>query len=170
MGYPYMFFKSGWKSRIRLLVSNFLIRTIPPFMVLALLSGYLFWYIVPLIEESHTEHSIELSRRLIDIALSDLSNWHSEVDRGVINEKYAKKAALEHLRGLRFGRELNNYFWVLDNNGVVIMHPYRRDLENRNPGEVTGPDGELLRILFSRMTEAAKTPEGGNNKIQMASQ
>lgn len=151
----------GGERKLNLLIGNFFIRVIPAFSVLALLFGFIFLYIDPLIERSHIEQRLELSKRLTDIAMSDLSNWYAGVEKGEISESYAKKAALEHMRGFRFGPDLNNYFWVLNDRDEIIMHPYRRDLENRSSSDVRGPDGELLRILFSKMSEASKSPEGG---------
>jgi|GEM_PF-1357342 len=69
----------------------------------------------------------------------------------------AQKAAIAHLRGIRFDTDNRGYFWVNDRGPRVLMHPHRTDLEGRDVGQLTDEDGKRL---FADGVAAASGPEG----------
>lgn len=63
----------------------------------------------------------------------------------------AKREAASVIRGLRYGSESKDYFWIVDTRPVMVMHPYRLDLEGQNVSDYEDLDG--VRV-FTEMVDA----------------
>lgn len=142
------------KEFVRLLFPSLIIFTV--FMVM------IFSFLVPIIEKKHFQNKEDQCRYLVEIIINYLTSLNSDITNGTVTETAAKKRAIERIRGLRFGNETKDYFWILNSKGVFLMHPFRRDVENVDPEKVTGPDGQILVKLMRRMSYIANSkPEGG---------
>ena len=51
-----------------------------------------------------------------------------------------------HIRGLRYGHDLKDYFWINDMQPRMIMHPYRPDLEGKDISTFADPAGKRLFV------------------------
>ena len=65
-----------------------------------------------------------------------------------------KQAVLNSLRRMRFGRLEDDYFFVLDTSGAVVMHPLKSSLEGKNVGNTEDKNGQnpfdaMLRTPFN---------------------
>ncbi|PKL16110.1 MAG: hypothetical protein CVV49_17950 [Spirochaetae bacterium HGW-Spirochaetae-5] len=129
------------KNRNQILV-DFFRMLFPSLVIFTVFMVMIFAYLVPSLEKNHLKSKEDQCRHLVEIVITYLTS--------------------ERIRSLRFGIETKDYFWILEKKGVVIMHPFRRDIENINPEEVTGPDGQVLMKLMVRMSDIANSnPDGG---------
>lgn len=69
-------------------------------------------------------------------------------------ERNQKQAVLSNLRQMRFGSLEDDYFFVLDTNGVVVMHPLKPSLEGKNLHSIKDKNGwkpfeAMLRTPFN---------------------
>lgn len=150
-----------WGKRNQLL-KEFIRVLFPSLIIFTVFMIMIFGYFVPSIEKKHFRNKEDQCRHLVEIVINYLNSLNDEVEDGTLTETTAKKRAIKRIRNFRFGDETKDYFWILDSSGMVIMHPFRRDLENINPEEVKGPDGQILMKLMTRMSEIANSnPEGG---------
>ena len=95
-------------------------------------------------------------RQAVEVAAGIASRYQQLAASGALPEAQAKREALEALRPLRYdGAE---YFWVNDMQPRMLMHPVKRELEGRELGAMTDPQG--LR-LFSVMVEVARASDAG---------
>ncbi len=56
----------------------------------------------------------------------------------------AKILAAERIEQIRYGEEYKDYFWIIDKQPVMIMHPYRPDLIGTDLSDYQDPDGKLF--------------------------
>ncbi len=77
--------------------------------------------------QSNHEHSIQ---QVVEMAHSFLGQYYERYQQGELSETQAKSAALEAIRHLRFGKK--GYFWVNDMQPVLVMHPFKPQLEGKN--------------------------------------
>ncbi|HYH38657.1 MAG TPA: cache domain-containing protein [Azospirillum sp.] len=80
------------------------------------------------------------TRDLVDAASSLALRYQELAQKGALPVEEAKKAALEAIATLRY--EGNNYFWVNDLNGVLLMHPTAlKDRVGQSVMDVRDPTG-----------------------------
>ena len=101
------------------------------------------------IRESRKMVALELSR----VAWGLIDGYYQRQLSGELSEEEAKSKAKERLRLLRYGPEGKDYFWITDYSPKIIMHPYRKDLEGKDPSEYAVED----RKLFREFAEKSKT-------------
>lgn len=91
------------------------------------------------------------TQHLVQSAHQMLQFWHDKTETGELSPTEAREHALESLRSMRYGD--NDYFWVQDLDGNVIMHPINPELEGRNVLKTKDSNGVYM---FREMTEAAR--------------
>ena len=95
----------------------------------------------------------EMIRELTNSAWSILKEQQTKEKEGLLTRQEAQKRAVEAIRGLRYGKERKDYFWITDTTPVMIMHPYRDDLQGINLSDYTD---KHEKKLFSEMVETAQ--------------
>ncbi len=122
----------------------------------------IFVFFIPFIERQHLRNKEDACRHIVEIVIEYLHSLNNDVENGLVTDKAAKDRAIRRIRNLRYGEESKDYFWIIDRDGVILMHPFRRDIENVDPASITAPDGLLLAELMKKMSIIANSnPEGG---------
>jgi PAS domain S-box-containing protein len=144
------------------LLKDFFKLMFPSVIIFTVFMVMIFAIYVPYLEKKHIEDRENLCRNLVELVIDYLTSFQRDLPPGFITEAIARKRSINRIRDFRFGNEAKNYFWILDRNGMVIMHPFRQDIVNVDPGKVTAPDGRALMKLMKEMSEVAdSSPEGG---------
>lgn len=89
---------------------------------------------------------------LHELAQHTLESYHQQVLSGQLTEARAQALALEQIRQWRFttGQD-QDYFWILDRQGLMLMHPEQPELEGRNVRQVRDPqDQPFIAELLDR--------------------
>ena len=132
--------------------SFFIIRIIIPAILVILLYVVSFSLIfLPMVERGFMDRKKEMIMELTNSTWSVIDEFHREAMRGALDEEVAKQMAINKVEAIRYGEEAKDYFWITDMVPVMIMHPYRQDLNRQNVSEYTDPEGTRLFI------EAVKT-------------
>lgn len=131
---------------------------IPVALTIILFILTIFLFILPRMESSMMDGKRETTRHLTETAWSVLEFFHNQADRGALSTDQAQQAAVVLLEQLRYGDDRKDYFWINDDTPVMIMHPYRPDLEGQNVTAFTDPAGNPL---FARMVEITRTSGSG---------
>ena len=131
---------------------------IPVALTIILFILTIFLFILPRMEASMMDGKRETTRHLTETAWSVLDFFHNQAARGVLSVDQAQQAAVALLKQLRYGDDRKDYFWINDDTPVMIMHPYRPDLEGKNVTEFTDPAGNPL---FSKMVEITRKSGSG---------
>ncbi len=100
---------------------------------------------------SGREHA---TRNLVEAAISNIERLHRQVTAGELTEDQAQRLAIESVRAARYGED--DYFFIIDGNVRIVMHPFNSEIEGRDGGTVRDPDGVAL---FTEMVRAAR--DGG---------
>ncbi|MCF7927467.1 MAG: cache domain-containing protein [Spirochaetales bacterium] len=136
---------------------------IPPLFIFILFAGVLFFIIIPQ-SRSLLFHQIQKnSEDNVDLVLRLIEYHHSRAEEGEIPVSTAKQRALDQVRNLRYGPQERNYFWICDYQPILLMHPYRSDLEGKNVGSYTDPEGNKV---FQEMVELVKKRGEGYTDYQ----
>jgi methyl-accepting chemotaxis protein len=92
----------------------------------------------------------EQTINLVEVAYTLISSFDARAAKGEFSVKEAQKRCLQAIRGMRYGD--GNYFWVNDENNVVLAHP-NPDVENKDQSNYKDARGVPL---FVKITNQAK--------------
>ena len=79
--------------------------------------------------------------------------WLTKGDErsALLSRDEAQSLAKEHIRNLRYGPDNKDYFWITDIDSMIIVHPYRPDLEGQDGKDLKDPSGKHFIIEFSKV-------------------
>jgi PAS domain S-box-containing protein len=123
---------------------------IPVILTFILFSICVFQLFIPSLEEHLMRKKREAIQSLTETAWSILCVYQQQVINGKLGLDEAKDRALNLIRGMRYGREGKDYFWINDLQPKMIMHPYRTDLEGQDLNDFKDPVGKKLFVEFVR--------------------
>ena len=127
---------------------------IPTVIAIGLFVGVIYGVIVPDVEENLLDRKRETIRELTRSSHSILQEYHSEEQRGVLSRQAAQIAAAERIRDLRYGAEGKDYFWITDMQPVMVMHPFRSDLNGKDLSDFRDPLGNRVFVAFVQLVQA----------------
>jgi len=131
---------------------------LPVALTLILFILTIFVYIIPMLEKNMMDERRESIMHLTESAWSTLNFFYSKTQTGHMSQEKAQSAAVSQLQQLRYGPELEDYFWINDMTPDMIMHPYRPDLEGHNISDFKDPAGKRL---FSTVVNTVKQKNEG---------
>lgn len=105
---------------------------LPSILSVILFFASFFWLFLPAFQNSLLEKKKEGARELTRAALHILDYFARRAESGDVPLAVAQDRAVEMVRAMRYGREDKDYFWINDLRPVMVMHPYRIDLEGRD--------------------------------------
>jgi PAS domain S-box-containing protein len=124
---------------------------IPSILAVLFFIVLIFVVIIPAFERNIMEGKKEMISELTNTAWSLLDEYHQEVagDRMVADS--AKMLAVERIGKVRYGDEYKDYFWIIDEQPVMILHPYRPELNGTDLSDYQDPDGKRLFVEAARV-------------------
>ncbi|WP_147819745.1 EAL domain-containing protein [Salidesulfovibrio onnuriiensis] len=129
--------KEGFKYHLTPMVRTLL----PTVLTLALFAGTVFFYFLPAVGDYFLDHKKDTIRQMTQSVIGKLESFEQQVLSGKLDRAQARDMALAQIRAMRYGPEGKDYFWVNDDRGVMLMHPYRSDLEGRELGGYRDREG-----------------------------
>lgn len=132
---------------------------LPVLLTFVLFALTLFLVFLPRYEASLLQDKRDTSRELTRVAISLLHQYQRQVEQGERTLEEAQRRAKLILYNLRFGPENLDYYWVNDMNCVMLVHPYRPDLEGKSVSDFQDPDGNYIFQLF---VDTAREYGGGH--------
>jgi signal transduction histidine kinase len=131
---------------------------LPVVLTVLLFIMTIFLLILPAMEERMMEGKREVIRELVSSAWSSLEGYAQQARQGKMTLDQAQALAIDHIRGLRYGQNFKDYFWINDMQPRMIMHPYRPDLEGQDISTFSDPAGKRL---FLSCVEIVRTQKAG---------
>ncbi len=129
----------------------FLNIVLPSILAIVFFILAIFAFILPSFEKNILEKKKEMIRELTITAWSLIDEYHHEYLSGNLTLEEAKSMASRRIREIRYGDQHKDYFWIISQEPVMIMHPYREELEGKKLDDYTDPDGKKLFVEASRV-------------------
>jgi len=120
----------------------------PAILVLVLFVLVIFGVVTPTVERSITDRKKEMIRELTVAAWGILAEYGRQEHSGKLTRDQAQQLALTGIGHLRYGSESKDYFWITDLRPVMIMHPYRPELNGVDVAGYQDVAGELVFVKF----------------------
>lgn len=80
------------------------------------------------------------TRHLVEVAYSVVGSYREMVTQGKLSDPQARKLALAAVKAMRYGND--DYFWVHDLQGRMVMHPFRSELEGTDVSQLKDAAGK----------------------------
>ncbi|NOU45725.1 MAG: PAS domain S-box protein [Bacteroidales bacterium] len=107
-----------------------------------------FLIIIPRFQEDIMSKKREMIQELTNTAWSILSVYENDEKEGLLTRDEAQQTAKTRIQHLRYGEENKDYFWITDMTPVMIVHPFRSDLNGQDLRNFTDPHGKKLFVEF----------------------
>jgi len=124
----------------------FIFIVLPSILAITLFILAIFLVVLPSSEKNIMEGKKEMISELTNTVCSLLEEYQQEAEDKLITADSAKALAIERVRRIRYGDELKDYFWIIDKQPKMLMHPYQPALVGTNLGNYQDPDGNLLFV------------------------
>jgi methyl-accepting chemotaxis protein len=86
------------------------------------------------------------TRHVVETAYGVLESFQRQVQAGTMSENDARRAAMAAIKGLRY--EEAEYFWINDLKPVMVMHPFKPELDGKDLSDYADPNGKRLFVAF----------------------
>jgi len=86
------------------------------------------------------------TRHVVETATATVEFFHGLYQKGELSEEIAQQRAIDALRALRYGE--NDYFWINDMGPVMVMHPFKPELDGKDLSGSKDPNGKHLFVEF----------------------
>lgn len=133
---------------------------LPAGLTIMLFFGAIFGLMLPQIKQNFLEQKQQLIQELTGSVYTLVEHYHERHLSGELTLQQAQQRVLERIRAMRYGPEGKDYFWINDLEPVMIMHPYRTDLEGQNVADYPDSEGKLLFIEFINAVQASPEHAG----------
>ncbi len=108
----------------------------------------IFVIIIPMIETHLMVQKRTMVRELTQTAIGTINSYYTSYLTGERTLTEAQEAAMHQVRQMKYGEELKDYFWINDLRPVMLMHPYRLDLEGQDVSDYVDIKGKFLFLEF----------------------
>lgn len=130
---------------------------IPLCLTFILFAVSIFLIFVPSLKKHMMDQEKEMLRELNDssvsLTYSLLSEYHQRTISGELTLQDAKNRAKKRIRNLRYGPEDQDYFWIIDTQHRVLMHPFQPYIEGKNCKDFVDSNGRYFIAEFVNTAE-----------------
>lgn len=128
---------------------------LPTVLAFCLFSITIFGIIIPSVEKNLLDRKREMIGELTHSAWSILEEFHELERAGSLSRSAAQAEALKRIQNMRYGPDGKDYFWITDSVPVMIMHPYRPDLNGSDLSGYQDHKGKRLFVEFVKVVQAS---------------
>ncbi len=118
----------------------------PSIVTFALFLALIFLIVIPTMQRTILDRKKEMIRELTQAAWSELASLYEEEQQGGLDRAAAQQVARARIQRLRYGDDGKDYFWISDMRPVMVMHPYRPELNGQSLARYTDPAGKKLFV------------------------
>jgi methyl-accepting chemotaxis protein len=106
-----------------------------------------------IIREAVTKEKQSQVRELVTVAEGMLTELHEKETSGVLSVEQAQQTAKELLGKMVYGKNKNDYLYIISKDVKMILHPFKPDLIGTDVSGIKDPDGVNL---FAKMVELCR--------------
>ncbi len=126
---------------------------LPPILAVSLFVFTLFGLILPNYKTDLMDQQKRMLTEMTHVAWQMIAVAEEQERTSSVACETAQDMVLDHLRGMRYGKDGLDYFWVNDMRPYMLMHPYRTDLEGTDVSGFRDPQG---KAIFKEIVEIAE--------------
>jgi signal-transduction protein with cAMP-binding, CBS, and nucleotidyltransferase domain/PAS domain-containing protein len=121
---------------------------LPALLAFAFFAGLIFFYLIPGFEKAMMDRKRVMIHEMTSSAYSLLEYYNSLEMKGTLESEEAKEQARSAISTIRYGETHKDYFWITDMYPLMIMHPYRPDLNGKDLTDFRDSKGKPIFVEF----------------------
>lgn len=129
---------------------------LPTSLAVILLVCLIYLVIIPAFEKSFVDSKRVMIKELTSVAWSVMALYESREQDGLISLEVAQHSAMSEIEKLRYGDTGQNYFWIMDLQPKMVMHPYSREMIGTDLSQYQDSDGRYVFLEFIKVASASK--------------
>ncbi len=132
-------------------------------LVIGIFLALIFFSLLPSLKEMvFKEKELQL-HNMVQSVIGLLQEYDARWQKGEFSRAEAQERAKKRIGSMRYGPEGKDYFWINDFTPVMVMHPFRPDLEGKDLAGFKDPAG---KALFLEMVQVCRTKGEGTVAYQ----
>lgn len=97
------------------------------------------------------------TQKLVYLVLSIMHQYYGlEQEEDFLRAK-AQEEAKNTIRAIRTGEGIQDYFWIIDYQPKMIVHPFREELEGKDLSEFRDPQGKRIFVEMLQLVEGGES-------------
>jgi signal transduction histidine kinase/CheY-like chemotaxis protein len=132
--------------------------TLPFVLTIILVIITIYGFVMPKIDNILFEQKKEKVKDLCKNTLQLAEQYYERYMNGELSKQESQERLVERVRGMRYGDDLKDYFWILDMDYIMIMHPYLPETEGSSMKDYKDPNGNTP---FFAMVELVRQNKSG---------
>lgn len=104
----------------------------------------LFIVLIPSVEQSIMNEKKLMISELTQTAWSLLNEYYTDTQNTLLTDSAARNKASLKIKDIRYGKEHKDYFWIINTQPTMVMHPYRSELIGKPLNNYTDANGKKL--------------------------
>ena len=125
----------------------------PTLLTIILLITAIFLVVIPQFENIIIDRKREMLKELTNSSISMIDRWYALEKEGKLTKSEAQTSAKQFVKNIRYGEDKKDYFWITDFVPIMIVHPYRPELEGKSLENFKDSHG---KTLFVEMVQVVK--------------
>lgn len=150
--------QGSWLSRINRIQWKFCMVGVGVALAFTLI---IMLWLVPTLRENMMNERERKTKEEVQTAWSILDHYYQLQSAGTLTEAEAQKMAGDTVRSLRYGENNDDYFWINDYGPVMVVHPFKPEMEGTNVSDYQDPTGKRIFVEFANV--ARSQGEGFSN-------
>ena len=134
----------------------FLKVVLPAIVTLILFISSIFLILIPSFRDAMMIEKKEAIKELSETAWSILSEYAELANQGNLTSEEAKAKAISDINGLRYGKDMKDYFWITDMTPMMMNHPYRPELNGKDLSEFKDTNNKKVFVEFVNVVKKDK--------------
>ncbi len=127
-----------------------------PVVTAIFMTGWVFLYLLPLIDSKIQFTKEAATQQVVEIAWSIIDSYNERAKKGELSAEDARHGAIAQINKVRYSG--TEYIWLNDLSPKMIMHPIKPELDGKDLSETKDPKGKRL---FVDMAAVCKAKGGG---------
>ncbi|MFW6278758.1 MAG: PAS domain S-box protein, partial [Bacillota bacterium] len=123
------------------------------FLILLLTAFIFSFYSLQNLRENMYQQKQLQTQEMVESGLGVLREFHQQEQEGELTTEEAQNQALNVIQNMTFGPENQDYFWIINEELVMKMHPYASDLVGENVADLQDRKGNYLIREMKEITD-----------------
>lgn len=126
---------------------------IPFILIITVFILYITLIVLPSVREDMVQQKENEIKSVVNSSLAIIEHYYNEYQTNGMPEEEAQRKALDAISRIRYGDEMKDYLFVMNQSGIWLMHPYNRDMVNQNQINLSDRTGkQFIRDIANQVT------------------
>jgi len=125
----------------------------PTLLTVILFVISLYFIFIPAYESAIMNKKKEMISELTNSAWSLFEEYENEYKASRLSREEAQQQAIARIAEIRYGSERKDYFWIINKEPRMLMHPYRTELVGNDLNNYTDENGKKPFVEATRVVK-----------------